>query len=88
MRILEIVKRVHKGLRTKQTERKLDSFARILLLTTAYSAYVVHFFLGQFPNMEFMFLLLSPLFLTELLYIPGRVSVGQYNCFDQLSMRA
>ena len=34
----------------------------VLLLTTAYSAYVVHFFLGQFPNMELMLLLLSPLF--------------------------
>ena len=31
----------------------------VLLLTTAYSAYAVHFFLGQFPNMELMLLLLS-----------------------------
>ena len=46
----------------------------VLLLTTAYSAlYAVHFFLGQFPNMELMLLLLSPLFLIELLYFP----VGQ-----------
>ena len=48
-----------------KTERKLDSlrtfYYDVLLLTTAYSAYAVHFFLGQFPNMEFM-LLLSPLF--------------------------
>ena len=44
----------------------------ILLLTTAYSAYTVHFFLGQFPNMELMLLLLSPLLLFELLYFPGR----------------
>ena len=63
-----------RSLRTKQTKRKIDSFARyydvlILLLTTAYSAYAVHFFLGQFPNMELM-LLLSPLFLIELLYFP------------------
>ena len=45
------------------TERKLDSlrafYYDVLLLTTAYA---VHFFLGQFPNMEFMMLLLSPLF--------------------------
>ena len=48
-----------------KTERKLDSlrtfYYDVLLLTTAYSAYAVHFFLGQFPNMELM-LLLSPLF--------------------------
>ena len=47
-----------------KTERKLDSlrafYYDVLLLTTAYSAYAVHFFLGQFPNMELM--LLSPLF--------------------------
>ena len=28
----------------------------VLLLTTAYSDYAVHFFLGQFPNMELMLL--------------------------------
>ena len=48
-----------------KTERKLDSLRAlhydVLLLTTAYSVHVVHFFLGQFPNMELM-LLLSPLF--------------------------
>ena len=33
----------------------------VLLLTTAYSTCVVHFSLGQFPNMEMMLLLLSPL---------------------------
>ena len=48
-----------------KTERKHDSlrafYYDVLLLTTAYSAYAVHFFLGQFPNMELM-LLLSPLF--------------------------
>ena len=43
----------------------------VLLLTTAYSAYAVHFILGQFPNMELMLLLLLPLFLTEL-YIFSR----------------
>ena len=46
-----------------KTERKLDSlrafYYDVLLLTTVYSAYAVHFFLGQFPNMELM---LSPLF--------------------------
>ena len=67
------------SLRRKQFGRKLDSFAcvllyDVLLLTTAYSAYTVHFSLGQFPNMELMLLLLLPLFLTELLYFPG-----QYN---------
>ena len=49
-----------------KTERKHDSlrafYYDVLLLTTAYSAYAVHFFLGQFPNMELMLLLLSPLF--------------------------
>ena len=48
-----------------KTEHKFDSlrafYYDVLLLTTAYSAYAVHFFLGQFPNMELM-LLLSPLF--------------------------
>ena len=46
-----------------KSERKLDSLCAfyydILLLTTAYA---VHFFLGQFPNMELMLLLLSPLY--------------------------
>ena len=46
-----------------KTERKLDSlrpfYYDVLLLTTVYA---VHFFLGQFPNMELMLLLLSPLF--------------------------
>ena len=46
-----------------KTERKLDSlrafYYDVLLLTTVYSVYAVHFFLGQFPNMELM---LSPLF--------------------------
>ena len=48
-----------------KTERKLDSlrtfYYDVLLLTTAYSVYAVHFFLGQCPNMELM-VLLSPLF--------------------------
>ena len=48
------------------TERKHDSlralYYDVLLLTTAYSVYAVHFFLGQFPNMELMLLLLLPLF--------------------------
>ena len=57
-----------RSLRTKQSERKLDSFVRVLhydviLLSTGYSVYAVHFFLSQFPNMESMLLLLlSPLF--------------------------
>ena len=49
-----------------KTERKFDSlrafYYDVLLLTTVYSAYAVHSFLGQFPNMELMLLLLSPLF--------------------------
>ena len=44
----------------------------VLLLTTAFSA--MHFFLGQFPNMELMLFLLSLLFVTELLYFPGCVT--------------
>ena len=40
-----------------------------LALTTAYSAYAVHFFLGQFPNMKLMLLLLSPLFYSLNRYI-------------------
>ena len=57
-----------RSLHTKQTERKFDSLC-------AYSAYAVHFFLGQFPNMELMLLLLSPFFFfTELLYFLGCVT--------------
>ena len=33
----------------------------------------VHFYLGQFPNMELMLLFLSPLLLTDLLYFAGNV---------------
>ena len=67
-----------RSLRTKQSEHKLDRFARvllhydILLLTTAYAAYAVHFVLGQFPNMDIMLLLLSPLFVIELLHFQSR----------------
>ena len=46
-----------------KTERKLDRlrafYYDVLLLSTAYA---VHFFLGQFRNMELMLLVLSPLF--------------------------
>ena len=42
----------------------------VLLLTTAYLACAMHFFLGQFSNMELM--LLSPLFLIVLLYFRVR----------------
>ena len=49
-----------RSLRTKQTECKLDSlrafYYDVLLLTTAYCADAVYFFLGQFPNMELMLL--------------------------------
>ena len=65
----------------KQTERKLDSFARVLLLTSAYSAYAVNFFMGQFPNMEWMLLLFLPLFLTEILYFSG-----QYNASVNITL--
>ena len=68
-----------RSLHTKQTECKLDSFAHfysyydVLLLATAYSDYAVHFFLGQFPNMEFMFIVVVVFyFLFNLLYFPGR----------------
>ena len=50
-----------------KTERKHDSlrafYYDVLLLTTAYSAYAVHFFLGQFPNIELMLLLLPVFYL-------------------------
>ena len=44
----------------------------VLLLTAAYSDYVGQFFLGQFPNMELLLLLLSLYFLLNSLYFPGR----------------
>ena len=43
----------------------------VLLLTAAYSDYAGHFFLGQFPNMELLLLLLSLYSLLNLLYFPG-----------------
>ena len=43
----------------------------VLLLTTAYSACAVRFFLGQFPNMELLLLLLSLYYLLNSLYFPG-----------------
>ena len=65
-----------KSLRTKQSERKIDSlrafYYDVLLLTAAYSDYAGHFFLGQFPNMELLLLLLSLYFLLNSLYFPGR----------------
>ena len=42
----------------------------VLLLTAAYSDYAEHFFLGQFPNMELLLLLLSLYSLLNLLYFP------------------
>ena len=44
-----------RSLRIKQTERKPDSFARVLLnyvllLSTVYSSYAGNFFLGEFPQ--------------------------------------
>ena len=54
-----------------KTERKLDSlrafYYDVLLLSTAYSAYAVHFFLGQFPNMDVVVVVAFILF-TESLY--------------------
>ena len=68
-----------RSLRTKQSNKLNANFTAlrtfyydVLLLTTAYSACMVHFFLGQFPNMELILMLLSPLFLIELLYFPGQ----------------
>ena len=43
----------------------------VLLLTAAYSDYAGHFFLGQFPNMELLLLLLSLYSLLNSLYFPG-----------------
>ena len=58
-------------------------YYEVLFLTTAHSDNMVHFFLGQFPNMELMLLL--PLFLYNCYIFP----VGQYNSvFDLLSVRA
>ena len=54
-----------RSLRTKQTEGKLDSFARILLWRSIVDHCVLclrsAFLSGSFPNMELMLLLLSPL---------------------------
>ena len=81
-----------RSLRTKQNGTQTWQLARpfyydVLLLTTAYSAYAVHFFLGQFPNMELM-LLLSPLFYLLNCYISRLRHFGCYNSeFYQLSMR-
>ena len=44
----------------------------VLLLTAAYSDFAGHFFLGQFPNMELLLLLLSLYSLLNSLYFPGR----------------
>ena len=58
----------------------------VLLLTAAYSDYAGHFFLGQFPNMELLLLLLSLYSLIEFVIFSRLV---KYNSvFDQLSMRA
>ena len=43
----------------------------VLLLTTAFSDYARHSFLGQFPNMELLLLLLSLYSLLNSLYFPG-----------------
>ena len=58
-----------RSLRTKQNWTHTWQLARVLLWRSivnqcvlSESAYPVHFFLGQFPNMELMLLLLSPLF--------------------------
>ena len=52
----------------------------VLLLTTAYA---VHFFLSQFPNMELMLLL--PLFFTELLSFSRLVNVFDWLCVRDLT---
>ena len=56
----------------------------VLLLTTAYA---VHFFLGQFPNMELM---LSPLFYLLNCYIVAIASLRllSNSVFDWLSLDA
>ena len=46
----------------KTRSLRTNFYYDVLLLTTTYSAYAMHFFLGRFPNMELMLLLLSPLF--------------------------
>ena len=58
-----------------KTERKLDSlrafYYDVLLLTTAYA---VHFFLGQFPNMEMYVVVVAFILFTELLYFCDSVT--------------
>ena len=56
-----------------KTERKLDSlrafYSDVLLLTTAYSAYAMHFFLGQFPKYGIdVVVVVTFILFTELLY--------------------
>ena len=68
-----------RSLRTKQSEHKLDSlrafYYDILLLTAAYSDYAGHFFQGQFPNMDWLLLLLLFYVLLKLLYFPRSVNI-------------
>ena len=47
----------------------------VLLLTAAYSDYAGHFFLGQFPNMELLLLLLSLYFLIEFVIFSRSVNI-------------
>ena len=85
-----------RSLRTKQTETQTWQLCArfyydVLLLTTAYCVYAVHFFLGQFPNMELnVIVVVAFILFTELLYFCDCVTsavITQF--FDRLSdMRA
>ena len=65
----------------------LDTFCYyVVLLTTAYSGTrsTVHFFLGQFPGMELMLLLLSPLFLIELVIFSVNITLFLTGCISRI----
>ena len=78
-----------RSLRTKQTERKLDSFARFLLWRSIVNYRVLPItrgisFLVNFLIWNWCYCCCRCCFLLNLLYFPG-----QYNSvFDRLSMRA
>ena len=61
---------VHNNLKANLTAWR-TFYYDILLLTAAYSDYAGHFFLGQFPNMEVLLLLLSLYSLLNSLYFSG-----------------
>ena len=73
-----------------QTWQLCAFYYDVLLLTTAYSAYAVHFFLCQFPNYGIdVIVVVAFISNTELLYFLRLRHFGCYNSvFDRLSMHA